>query len=453
MEKRIKIYEERFDNSAKDVIITAINSAMISHGIEFDGNISKYIIIYVDFKDLERVKALDEIASLISIDEDEVYEKEIQCEEIEIFENKLNVSSGIVFDESPLPLLVRNQIVYEVIYEYISQDEWMYIYVTKKDVSRIKDIVGAWRFRPKRLTDFIKQQLESYKENKRRVNTLVIILSISIFILFTKSGFIDPYIMLFILVFLLFLCIIFSKFIVDSYYRYPKEICEKFKHDLFQELLKMQPEEYILEKEGFSENEIEELKNNPLINTFEYDDIKSEYKLFIPNKDIIISELKLLKKENYGEEIFDGVYINLKLNNSIKDKIYIKNIELEYKEDANHKISCKNLKEFIEKTFDKYFIVSRSFENPDNNVDNDILTWNNKLKFLKLFMQRAYYDGTLMCIDEDRLTILFEYKILDDIHLDSSSSPESIYDSKIEDFENSMNLIRYIIANFEDFQL
>ena len=29
--------------------------------------------------------------------------------------------------------------------------------------------------------------------------------------------------------FLLFLCIIFSKFIVDSYYRYPKEICEKFK--------------------------------------------------------------------------------------------------------------------------------------------------------------------------------------------------------------------------------
>lgn len=71
MEKRIKIYEERFDNPAKDVIITAINSAMISHGIEFDGNISKYIIIYVDFKDLERVKALVEIASLISIDEED----------------------------------------------------------------------------------------------------------------------------------------------------------------------------------------------------------------------------------------------------------------------------------------------------------------------------------------------------------------------------------------------
>lgn len=35
MEKRIKIYEERFDNPAKDVIITAINSSMISHGIEF----------------------------------------------------------------------------------------------------------------------------------------------------------------------------------------------------------------------------------------------------------------------------------------------------------------------------------------------------------------------------------------------------------------------------------
>lgn len=44
---------------------------MISHGIEFDGNISKYIIIYVDFKDLERVKALVEIASLISIDEED----------------------------------------------------------------------------------------------------------------------------------------------------------------------------------------------------------------------------------------------------------------------------------------------------------------------------------------------------------------------------------------------
>ena len=63
------------------------------------------------------------------------------------------------------------------------------------------------------------------------------------------------------------------------------------------------------------------------------------------------------------------------------------------------------------------------------------------------------YDEALMCINEERITILLKWKILDDIYLRSSSSPKSIYHSRIEDFENSMNLIRYIIANFEDFQL